>query len=423
MLKRAEPRPLGRYMTSSALACLPRFGACVVLLLAGPSALAAELTLPRGFTASVFHDGVGARARHIAVRDNGDVFVSRRSGELVALRDANGDGQVDGIERRKLPITTGLKIHPPFLYFSDDESVHRIALDDGLMPSGAPELIVSGFPKQGSHATKSIALNDRDLFVNVGAPSNACQQKTRSPASPGMDPCPQLERQAAIWRFDANRPAQRQEDGERYVTGTRNVVAMTWHDDALYFVMHGRDQLSTLWPRLFDDEASAEMPAEEFHRAVPGANYGWPFTFVDPRSGKRLLAPEYGGDGVREADPDRYQKPLHAYPAHWAPNALVFYTGDAFPARYRGGAFIAWRGSWNRAPLPQQGYRVTFQPFAAGKVTGAPENFMLGFAGTDELKRPSDATWRPGGLDVGPDGALYVVEENEGRIWRVTWKG
>lgn len=402
-------------------------GLCALLLLGLPvPAIAAEPTLAQGFTAAVFHEGVGARARHIAVRDNGDVFVSRRTGELVALRDSNGDGQVDEIERRKLPITTGLRIHPPFLFFSDDESVHRVLLDDALMPAGAPELIVSGFPKQGSHATKSFALNDRgDLYVNVGAPSNACQQQTRSPGSPGMDPCPQLERQAAIWRFSASRTNQQQLDGERFVTGTRNVVAMAWNDteQALFFVMHGRDQLSTLWPRLFDDEDSAEMPAEEFHRAAAGADYGWPFTFVDPRTGKRLVAPEYGGDGVREAEPDRYQKPLHAYPAHWAPNALTFYDAEAFPARYRGGAFIAWRGSWNRAPLPQQGYRVTFQPFADGRVTGPPENFMTGFEGTDELKRPSDATWRPGGLDVGPDGALYVVEEMEGRIWRVTWRG
>lgn len=402
-------------------------GLCALLLLGLPvPAIAAEPTLAQGFTAAVFHEGVGARARHIAVRDNGDVFVSRRTGELVALRDSNGDGQVDEIERRKLPITTGLRIHPPFLFFSDDESVHRVLLDDALMPAGAPELIVSGFPKQGSHATKSFALNDRgDLYVNVGAPSNACQQQTRSPGSPGMDPCPQLERQAAIWRFSASRTNQQQLDGERFVTGTRNVVAMAWNDteQALFFVMHGRDQLSTLWPRLFDDEDSAEMPAEEFHRAAAGADYGWPFTFVDPRTGKRLVAPEYGGDGVREAEPDRYQKPLHTYPAHWAPNALTFYDAEAFPARYRGGAFIAWRGSWNRAPLPQQGYRVTFQPFADGRVTGPPENFMTGFEGTDELKRPSDATWRPGGLDVGPDGALYVVEEMEGRIWRVTWRG
>lgn len=392
------------------LACLP--------------AAAAELVLPDGFSAQVFHDGIGARARHIAVRANGDVFVSRRDGELVALRDTDGDGRADRIERRELPITTGLEIHNPFLYFSDTISVHRVMLDDNLMPAGTPEVIVTGFPEQGSHATKSLALNDRgDLFVNVGAPSNACQQKRRSPGSPGLNPCPQLERQAAIWKFSASRLDQDQIDGERYVTGTRNVVALDWNHEAaaLFFAMHGRDQLSTLWPDYYDDRASAEKPAEEFHRAVPGGNYGWPFTYVDPETGARMLGPEYGGDGKVEAEDNTYQAPLQTFPAHWAPNDLVFYSGEAFPERYRGGAFIAWRGSWNRAPLPQDGYRITFQPFKDGTISGPPEDFMTGFKGSEILKRPSDATWRPGGLAVGPDGTLYVTEAIEGRVWRVTW--
>jgi glucose/arabinose dehydrogenase len=395
-------------------------------LLYGVTALGAALTLPNGFSAEVFHEGVGPRARHIAVRANGDVLVSMRDGELVALRDEDGDGKADRLERRKLPITTGLEIHNPFLYFSDRESVSRVMLDDNLMPAGEPETIVQGFPEQSSHATKSIALNDRgDLFVNVGAPSNACQKKRRSPGSPGLDPCPQLERQAAIWKFSASRLNQDQLDGERYITGTRNVVALDWNDaeEALFFAMHGRDQLSALWPDLYDDADSAEMPAEEFHRAVPGADYGWPSTYVDPATGKRMLAPEYGGDGKTEAPAGRYQAPLHAYPAHWAPNDLLFYTGSAFPERYRGGAFIAWRGSWNRAPLPQDGYRVTFQPFADGRVAGPPEDFMTGFKGTENLERPSNATWRPGGLALGPDGALYLTEAIEGRIWRITWDG
>ena len=367
---------------------------------------AAELSLPEGFSAQVFHEGVGPRARHIAVRANGDVFVSMRDGELVALRDTDGDGNANELERRKLPITTGLEIHGGFLYFSDTVSVSRLMLDDNLMPAGEPETIVEGFPRQGSHATKAIALNDRgELYVNVGAPSNACQKKRRSPGSPGLEPCPQLERQAAIWKFSASKLDQDQLDGERFVTGTRNVVALDWNnaEQALFFAMHGRDQLSTLWPEYYDDEASAELPAEEFHRAVPGADYGWPSTYVDPTSGKRLLAPEYGGDGRKEAE-GNFQAPVHAYPAHWAPNDLVFYTGSTFPARYQGGAFIAWRGSWNRAPLPQDGYRITFQPFSEGTVTGPPEDFMTGFKGTDNLQRPSNATWRPGGLAIGPDG-------------------
>jgi glucose/arabinose dehydrogenase len=299
-------------------------------------------------------------------------------------------------------------------------------LDDALLPSGDPELMVSGFPEQGSHATKSIALNDRgELFVNVGAPSNACQTKRRSPGSPGLDPCPQLERQAAIWRFSASRTGQDQLDGERFVTGTRNVVALDWNDEeeALFFAMHGRDQLSGLWPEYYDDQDSAEKPAEEFHRAVQGGDYGWPFTYVDPATGKRMIAPEYGGDGVKTAEPGKYADPLHPYPAHWAPNDLAFYDGEQFPATYRGGAFIAWHGSWNRAPMPQDGYRVTFQPFADGTVSGPPMDFMTGFKGDEELKRSSDAEHRPMGLAVGPDGSLFVTDSVKGRIWRVRWIG
>ena len=384
------------------------------------------LALPAGFTATVFHPGIGKRARHIGVSDNGDVFVSLRDGKLFALRDTDADGVADQVEERKLNIKTGLHIHSPFLYFADDVSVSRILLGEGLMPEGDAEVIVQGFPQQASHSTKSIVLNSRDeLFVNVGAPSNACQEKRRSPGSPGIDPCPQLERGAAIWKYSASRPNQDQLDGERYVTGTRNVVALDWNDDeqALFFVMHGRDQLSTLWPALYDDVDSAEMPAEEFHRAVAGANYGWPYTYYDPRTDKRMIGPEYGGDGKQEAEPDKYQKPLHAFPAHWAPNDLLFYVGNQFPANYRGGAFIAWRGSWNRAPLPQEGYRVSFLPFANGKPTGPPADFMTGFKGTDKLRRPSESAYRPGGLAVGPDGALYVTEAIKGRIWKITYDG
>ena len=151
-------------------------------LLAPPAVVGAEIVVPAGFKAELFHSGVGARARHIAVRDNGDVFVSRRDGELVALRDTTGDGRADLLERRQLAIKTGLRIDPPFLYFSDDVTVSRIELDEDLLPQGDAERIVGGFPNQWSHATKAIALDGRGaLFVNVGAPSNACQQKRRSP--------------------------------------------------------------------------------------------------------------------------------------------------------------------------------------------------------------------------------------------------
>ncbi len=381
------------------------------------------LTAPPGFRAAIFHEGVGPGARHLVVRDNGDVLVARRDGVLVGLRDSDGDGQADVMAERPLPITTGIAVRNGVLYFSDDVSVSRLPLGQGLLPEGEPELVVSGFPKQGSHASKTIAFDaDGNLYVNVGAPSNACQQQTRSPGSPGVDPCPQLERQASIWRFPAGALGLDQLDGERFVTGTRNVLAMDFSAGAaaMYFAMHGRDQLSSLWPEHFDDVDSAEMPAEEFHRLEQGADYGWPYTFFDPRGNRRLVAPEYGGDGKQEAEPGRYQEPVYPFPAHWAPNALRFYEGTMFPERYRGGAFIAWRGSWNRAPLPQDGYRVTFLPFVDGAPVGRAEDFLTGFKGADEIAQPTEAAFRPMGLDVAPDGSLFVGDTEQGRIWRVS---
>jgi glucose/arabinose dehydrogenase len=392
--------------------------------LTGAAAENPQLQVPKGFVASVFHPGVGKGARHLAIRDNGDLFVTRRDGTLLALRDNDGDGSADLVSERKLPVTSGIRLHAGYLYFSDNLSVSRIRLDDQLLPQGAAETIVSGFIEQGSHATKDFAINAAgELFVNVGAPSNACQEADRTPGSPGLDPCPLLQRQAAIWRFDAAKPGQRQEDGVRYVTGIRNIVALDWNRDAeaLYFVMHGRDQLSFLWPQYYSDADSARLPAEEFHRAIPGGNYGWPYTYVDPATGQRLQAPEYGGDGRKPAAANLYQPPLHAYPAHWAPNDLLLYQGTLFPERYRGGAFIAWHGSWNRAPLPQAGYRLTFQPMQAGKPAGAPEDFMTGFAGAQDIAKSSDALYRPEGLAMGPDGELYLSESVSGRIWQISY--
>lgn len=403
-----------------------------VALMAGAVGLCAaanaedvDLTLAEGFSISVFHDGVGKGTRHMAVRDNGDVLISRQDGTLIALRDEDDDGRADRSFERSVPITSGLRIHDGYVYFSDNVSVSRLKLDDGLLPEGAPEVVVDGFLEQGSHATKDFAISPSgDLFVNVGAPSNACQAKQRTPGAPGQDPCPERERQGGIWRFNAGQLGQSQLTGERYVTGTRNIVALSWNPsvDALYFVVHGRDQLSFLWPEYFTDQQNAEMPAEEFHRARANADYGWPYTFVDPATGRRLQAPEYGGDGQQLAA-DGYETPLHNYPAHWAPNDLTFYRGENFPSDFADGALIAWRGSWNRAPEPQDGYRVTFQPMSDGLPSGEPEDLITGFAGPEPISRSSEAVYRPGGLAIDGEGRLYVSDTEKGRIWRIEYGG
>jgi glucose/arabinose dehydrogenase len=139
-----------------------------------------------------------------------------------------------------------------------------------------------------------------------------------------------------------------------------------------------------------------------------------------------MLAPEYGGDAKKTAAESAYKgkfpDPLVAFPAHWAPNDLLFYSGKNFPAKYQDGAFIAFHGSWNRAPEPQAGYKVVFQPLKNGKPSGPYEVFADGFAGALKDNNPRNADYRPVGLAVGPDGSLYIADSQKGRIWRISYR-
>lgn len=391
------------------------------------------LTLPAGFCALVVADGVGA-ARHLAVAPNGDIFVAvangRRAGRggVVALRDTDGDGRADVRERFGENGGTGLALRDGWLYFAPDDAVLRYPLPAGsLRPSGPPDTIVHGLPDDRNHRAKSIALGPGNaLFVNVGSPSNACQRQDRTAGSPGMDPCPELENRAGIWRFDADRPRQRQADGRRFATGIRNAVALAVHPatGSLFAAQHGRDQLAANWPALFTSEKSAELPSEELFRVEDGADFGWPYCYHDWQQNRKVLAPEYGGDGREVGRCAAARPPLVAFPGHWAPNGLAFYSGtgpNAFPAAYRGGAFIAFHGSWNRAPLPQAGYKVVFVPFDGERPAGEPATFADGFAGAEV--QPAGAAHRPTGLAEGPDGSLYIADDVGGRIWRVIFTG
>lgn len=395
--------------------------------------------LPPGFRATVFADGLG-RARHLVVRDNGDVYVrlreAREGGGIVALRDTNADGRADEVQHfggsgagdESVGAGTGIDIHAGHLYVSSNDAIYRYSLADNvLVPEGEPKIIAEGFPQQRQHASKAFAFDDEGrLYVNVGAPSNACMRQTRTAGSPGQQPCKQLERQAGIWRFDAERVGQSQRgSGKRFVTGVRNVVALDWNPGSreLFFVQHGRDQLQEFFPTLYSAEQNAELPAEELHVAREGADYGWPYTYYDPIAKSRMVAPEYGGDGKTPAKAGKYEEPILAFPGHWGPNDLLFYTGDQFPAAFQGGAFIAFHGSWNRSPLPQAGFNVVFVPFEGNRPRGDWYVFADGFAGAEPPADPREAPRRPMGLAVGPDGGLFVSDSIQGRIWRIGHDG
>ena len=387
----------------------------------------AGLTLPEGFKAILVTDTTG-RGRHLTVAENGDVFMILRrqtdKGGIVALRDTDGDGAADVKEYFGEVQGTGIEIHDGHLYYASDTSIHRMALDESrLIPSGEIEQIAGGFIPERQHAVKPFAFDGiGNMYVNVGAPSNACQEQDRRKESPGLDPCPLLERYGGIWRFDASSVGQRQVDAHRYATGLRNCVALTWNpeDNNLYVVQHGRDMLHDWWPETYTDE----VPSEEFFLVGDGMDFGWPYCFYDQLKDKKVLAPEFGGDGEIEGRCADVEQPIMAFPGHYAPNDILFYTGTQFPDKYRSGAFIAFHGSWNRvAEKRQQGYNVVFVPFKDGRPSGDWEVFADGFEGPEDVEAPVQAQHRPTGLALGPDGSLYISDSVKGAIYRIVYTG
>lgn len=392
-----------------------------------------SIKLPEGFTALVVADSIGRWARHIAVRENGDVYVQMRvlkdNHGITALRDTNGDEKADIIKRFGSNAGTGMAIHNGYLYCSSDVAVFRYPLKKGqLVPNeNERELVAGGFPEQNQHAAKSFTFDGNNyMYVNVGGPSNACMEQTRTLGSKGMDPCPQLKFHAGIWRFDANKANQLQsKDGHRYASGLRNCVAIDWNfkTNSLFVVQHGRDQLKQFWPALYSNQESAELPSEEFFELKDGDFCGWPYCYFNRMENKKILNPEYGGDAKKQGRCSDAKVPLMGFPGHLAPNDLLFYTGDQFPQKYKNGAFIAFHGSWNRAPLEQKGYFVVFIPFKGGRPFSDWEVFAKGFAGSESIKSPTDAKHRPMGLAQGSDGSLYVTDSVKGKIWKIVYRG
>ena len=373
--------------------------------------------------------------RHMAVGPDGTVYVAVtvRMGRgsamgIYALRDEDNDGHAEIQQAFATDIPgTELLFHDGYLYFGSKTEIYRFTIPEGqYIPSEPPQVVVSGFPVQQRHEAKTFAIDgDHNLFVNVGTPSNTCQFEFRTRGSQGQIPCPQLELQSGIWRFSADELNQdHRRDGVRVATGVRNAMALEWDEetDQIYFLNHGRDALNLLFPDLYTAEESAILPSEEMHILREGGDYGWPYTYYDHLKGARMLAPEYGGNGDIVADPRYgYAEPIIAFPGHWAPNDIHFYKGRMFPDEFHNGAFVVFHGSWNRAPLPQEGYKVVFVPFDEnGLPNGDWFTVLDGFKGADILYSPDDAAHRPTAITEGNDGELYVSSTISGRVWKIT---
>ena len=383
------------------------------------------LVLPTGFSSEKVVTDLG-RARHIVIAANGDVFVKleklKNGKGIYRLHDSDGDGKPEQVTGFGNYVGTGIAIKNGYLYASSNSEVFRYKLDEktGTVDEASVQKIITGLVDKGQHNSKSIALdNSGNIYVNIGMPANVCQVEDRVKGSPGQNPCPLLETAGGIWQFKADQLNQSYAQGVRYATGLRNVVGLCWNDEVneLYLMQHGRDMFYQFYPELFNEKEGAENPAEEMYRIKKGADCGFPYCYFDNGKKQKLLNPEYGGDRIKTGQCDGKEKSIVQFPGHLAPNALLFYTGTKFPEKYRNGAFIAFHGSWNRAPEPQAGFFVAFVPFKNGMPSGEWEIFANGFAGSN-INR---AQYRPCGLAQAPDGSLYVSEDNNGTVWKITY--
>lgn len=413
--------------------------AIAFLFAAAVPAFAAEpdgLILPPGFHASVVAEGVGP-ARHIAVRDNGDLYISTRNGReataplgIIALKLDRDHKVVDTQHFGTVEGGTGIGFYKDALYAASPTGIYRFTFSSKeLVPGAEPELIVDGMPTGGFPSRGVVFDSKGDLFVSMGGASNICLDETvpKGARPVGLKPCPSLATRSGVWRFDAAKAGQKfPADGEQIATGVRDMMALAWSPDlkGVYGVMQGRNGTARTFAGTISAEADADSLAEEMHRIDKGANLGWPYTYYDSSLKARVLSPEYGGDGETPAQ-GNYDVPVTTFAGHQSPLDLTFYDGRQFPKQYRGGAFVAFHGGAGpEIATGHHGYDIMFVPFDKAGKAGTPEIFADGFAGPDpSYKNPGKAAYRPTGVAVAPDGSLYVVEGQKGRLWRIFYTG
>ncbi|MGH9788137.1 MAG: PQQ-dependent sugar dehydrogenase, partial [Candidatus Acidiferrales bacterium] len=343
--------------------------------------------LPAGFRLSVYAEGLG-RARFMWFGPDGTLYVgtNERSGRVWALPDKNRDGRADEnivfADGLYAPHSVVWKDGPEtslgagWLYIGEGHQVIRARDTSGDLRADEKEVVVSGLPRGGNHFTRTVGFGpDGGLYVSVGSSCNACIED---------DP-----RRATILRFNPDGSGM-----ETFARGLRNAVGFTWHPETkdMWSVVNGRDLLG-------DD-----LPPEELNLVRRGDDHGWPYCY-----GNRIPDPEFGSrERCAGTVPDTFEMQAHS-----APLGLAFYTGEMFPAEYRGDLFIAFHGSWNRS-VPT-GYKVVRVRFKDSRPVGI-EDFV------DVWYKRGRVEHRPVDVAVGPDGALYISDDRGGTIFRVTYQ-
>lgn len=344
-----------------------------------------RLKMPEGFEISVF-----ARvddARSMAMSPSGTLFVgNRKNGDKVyALQDTDGDFKADKmwVLAEGLRMPNGVAFKDGDLFVAEVSKLWKFPDIENNLADPQKELIYDDYPTDGHHGWKYIAFGpDGKLYVPVGAPCNICESKD--------------EIYASITRMDKDGSNR-----EVFAHGVRNTVGFTWHPqtEEMYFTDNGRDMLG-------DD-----IPPCELNRATePGQHFGYPYWH-----GGDIQDPEFGSKFPQ----DDFVEPVQNLGPHVAPLGIKFYTGNQFPKKYRGRAFIAEHGSWNRSEeAGHTGYRITMVEVVNGEGKSY-EPFITGF-----LDKETNEDWgRPVDLLILEDGSMLVSDDENGAVYRVAYKG
>jgi len=348
---------------------------------------------PEGFKVEEYAAGL-QNPRVIMTAPNGDSFVAESMpGRIKVLRDSDGDGkpEMTAVFASGLKRPFGIAFYPPgpsptHIYVANTDTVVRFPYKNGdIKATGEPETIVKELPgfaqlAGGGHWTRDVDFSPdgRRMYVSIGSKSND-------------DDNDQEKRRADILVFDPDGK------GEKfYATGIRNPVGLA--------IQPGT---GVVWASVNERDGLGDHLVPDYVTHVEeGGFYGWPWFYIGPHE-----SPRYPGQHAELKA--KVIVPDVLLQSHSASLDLAFYTGDQFPAEYKGDLFAAEHGSWNRAR--RTGYKVVRIPLKDGKATGEYEDFLTGFV-TDD----GDVWGRPVGVAVAKDGSLLATDDASGTVWRVT---
>lgn len=346
----------------------------------------AQLRVPAGFAVTRFADGLGA-PRMIAIATNSDIYVSNRDqGTITLLRDTGRSGRADVVkEVARKPDLHGLAIRDRRMYIAAVREVYVAdILPDGML--GELTVLHRDLPDAGQHPNRTLHFGPDDkLYLSIGSTCNACPERNRESAT--------------MMQLDTDGPGRRV-----IATGLRNTIGFAWHPSskAMFGFDHGMDWIGD------------EKQEEEMNEIREGADYGWPYVLGDGEPNLSDEPPE--GKTYAEVAAQSLN-PALLYTAHAAPLDMAFYTGEQFPAQYRGDAFVTMHGSWNRAE--PSGYKVVRVRFnEQGQPTGF-EDFVTGWLVDDNRAHFG----RVCGIVQHRDGSLLISDDTNGVIYRVAYTG